>query len=205
MKIDVRIMAHPSRRERAERLAERVGAGITWDERDDEWDTAARTWGAIDGLADAGVVLQDDALPIDDFREHLAAALDAAPYPTLISLYVGTGRPLQRRVEHAIRRANHRGAAWLAAPTLYWGPAVVLPVSRIGPMLAWCDDKALPYDSRLGAFCGACMHRPVLYTWPSLVDHDDDEPSLVQSGELPVRKAWRVGVPPTWRTDPISL
>jgi hypothetical protein len=195
--IDVVVMAHPLRVTTATDLADQVDARIVWDQVDDEWDTAARAWAAINPAADWGVVLQDDAVPIDDFRRHLTDALDAAP-PGPVSLYVGTGRPHAPAVERAVKFARRRSASWLEHRALLWGVAVALPTAGLGAMLASCDEGRRPYDQRLSAWWRA-RRVPCRYTWPSLVDHADGTSLVLHPTQQPIaRRAHQLGVPASW-------
>lgn len=185
------IMAHPKRRDEAVRLAQRTHiteSAIVWDQHDDEWDTGSRALATAWG--DWHCVLQDDAIPIPDLRTHIEHAIAFAPQRTAISLYVGTLRPHAQRVARAVAEADITGASWLSAPTLYWGVAVLIPTEGIPAILN--TPSRMPYDRRIGEIFRS-QHRPVLYTWPSLVDHADT-PSLLhdRGGE---RRAHRVGIP----------
>lgn len=199
MTVDVLVMAHPKRADQAEKLAADVNARIVWDQRDDEWDTGSRAWAAADPSTDWACVLQDDALPVADFRRHLTDVLEVAPR-TAVGLYVGTGRPYPDRVTCAVAEADRVDAAWLGCDGLLWGVAVALPVDHITPMLEWASSSRLPYDQRIGAWYRLQHHR-VLYCWPSLVDHADG-PRLVTTSGPPTcaRRAHRVGEP-QWRNS----
>jgi hypothetical protein len=195
--IDVAIMAHPARVDAAHQLAEQTGARIVWDDGHGEWDTGARAWDSINRDADWGLVLQDDALPIPDMLAHLGQALTNAPR-TCTSLYVGTTRPRGPAVTHATQQATLAGNAWLETRALMWGVGVALPVEDIAPLLDWANTQTLPYDQRIGAW-DSRHSRPVRYTWPSLVDHDDG-PSIARNNDSAPRKAHRTGIPHSWDT-----
>jgi hypothetical protein len=206
--LNVAIMAHPRRKHAAKRLAAATGAQIVWDERDDEWHTGARAIAAYDPTATHHLVLQDDALPIDDFLEHAAAALEHRP-DDLVSFYLGTSRPpqWQAAVDDACMRAEDAGAAWITAPALLHGVAIAIPTTAIPQMLAWCQPLTVPYDQRIGMYWRRVLEQRVLYTWPSLVDHDDTR-SLVQHPDgaprTAIRRARLLGTPERWDTDAID-
>lgn len=192
--IDVVVMAHPKRDAQAHALAVEIDATIVWDQCNDEWDTGSRAWQAAHNLYNEwGLVVQDDAVPIPDFRHHLDDVLQHAPR-TAVSLYVGTGRPRADTVKRAAQRADRVGAAWLQCASLLWGVALLLPTEHITPMLHWCQHRTEPYDQRISRYYRTVLHRPVRYTWPSLVDHAD-EPSLVNHTGRPdvPRHAHRTG------------
>jgi len=178
--VDVVVMAHPSRAPQALALARQIDALTAWDERNDEWDNGARAWRTTDPAADWAVVVQDDAVPVPNFRHHLERALAKTPR-TGISLYVGTGRPRAERVRRAAHEATRQGASWLECDSLLWGVAIALPAEHVDPMLDWAQHQRQPYDQRISAWYRRSRKQPVRMTWPSLVDHADG-PTLVKSG-----------------------
>jgi hypothetical protein len=199
-------MGHVNRQAQAEALAARLGAGLSLDDGTmGENTNGDHTWAIHNPDTDWALTLQDDAQPIDQLLHHTAAALEHAPR-TAVSLYVGTGRPKQDQVERAVHTATATGAAWLEHPTLLWGVAVAMPTDHIAPFLAWASTNHLPYDKRIGAYWQRARI-PVRYTWPSLVDHADG-PTLVTHPWGPPkspRRAWRLGTPERWDTDPVRI
>lgn len=183
MKITIAIMAHPSRTVQANALYKKLiqyplaAPQIIWDEQNSEWHTGRRALAYGIGKGDYHVVLQDDAIINDHFYYNLVKAINAAPQYTLISLYTGTVRPFNERVGNALKKAN--GASWLSGYLLFWGVGIVMPTSHIEPILEFADNETDPYDTRIGLFYYRNM-MPVLYTNPSLVDHDDDIGTLIE-------------------------
>lgn len=197
MSLVVEIVAHKSRQEMATQLSETVQAEKIWLDNGHlgEWRNHVRAWKhAAESEATHACVLQDDAVPIEGFREHVEQAVSIKPNDP-ISLYVGTHRPHREEVLAATKLAEGRMASWLVAPTLYWGVGLVLPVEVIPEMLEVCKGSRLPYDQRIGWWAKKTQ-RPVYYTWPSLVDHADTETvahsSMRQQGK---RVAHKVGEP----------
>jgi hypothetical protein len=202
MTLGIVIMSHPSRRARAELLAEHVEAdGIMVDlESVGEWWAAEASWSYGLTLGATHVlVLQDDAIPVDDLRRHVLARIEAQPRSP-ISLYLGRVKPTRwaADVADAVEEAEMVGASWLSSSHLLHGVGVVLPSAWIRPMLDACEAGILPYDQRIGRYLRRERNAPVFYTWPSLVDHDDEAPSLVthvDDHRTPTtgRVAYRVG------------
>lgn len=208
VRFSVAVMAHPAREEAAERLARQVGARVTWDRHRDEWETGSRALAAYDPFGTHHIVLQDDALPVPDFRRHAAAAIAQHP-DSLISFYLGRSRPphVQRHIIRATLAADEQGAAWISDDRLLHGVALALPITDIDPMLEWCRTPNLPYDDRIGAWYRA-QRRKVMYTWPSLVDHADTKTLVHHHDGQPrdqPRVAWRTGTADTWATVVIPL
>jgi hypothetical protein len=196
--VDVAVMAHPARAEQAEKLAAQIDAPITWDNGSGEWDTGQRAWASLaDSPAPWAALVQDDALPIDGFRQHLEDVAAAMPVRTACSLYVGTGRPRAAAVTAAVARADSIGASWLECDGLLWGVAIMLPTEHITPMLDWAQSSPLPYDQRISHWYRTHGMR-VRHCWPSIVDHADG-PRLTNTGGTPTaaRHAHRIGPPNT--------
>lgn len=200
MSLSVTIMAHTARRAEAQRLAQLTGASLSLDDGSlGETANGDRAW-AMHQDAEWHLVIQDDALLIDDFLIHAADALAHAP-ETAVSFYVGTGRPNQRLVQQAIRDADETGAAWLRHNALLWGVAVAMPTAHIPVFLKVSKRSEQPYDRRIGDYW-TNQGIDVLYTWPSLADHADGPTLLRHPWGPPTapRRAHRLGIPSTWDT-----
>jgi len=198
MNITVTVMAHPKRKAAAESLALQLkhypftDVSITWDEKNEEWDTGSRALRRGVHRSEWHVVLQDDALLTPDFYENLVGAIQAVPSKVLISLYVGTTKPMPERVLEAVEKARY--ASWLKSNMLLWGVGIALPSDHIEPLLDFVSDPMFcdtVYDTRVGMFYQRNM-LPVYYTMPSLVDHDDDLGSIIGTDAKAPRRAHRV-------------
>lgn len=192
---EVCVITHPERQDRGERLAEALGASWYVD---------------LYGLGVAGshlnvlssfrhvpdhlVVLEDDAIPSVTFHDEIVALLGRFP-DDLISLYLGRVYPPQhqRAIQHRISRARSRDVDHVKFDHLMHGVGYVLPSARIQQMLPLLRSDDRTIDRRIGWAWRQVTGRPVIYPLPSIVDHDDDLPSLVKA-RRPGRRAW---VPPT--------
>lgn len=196
--ICVVVVAHAKREEMAMALKDKVNADAVF--MDDgslgEWKNHELAWKFGQASRKSHVVvLQDDAQPVDNFREAVLAAVEQKPH-SLISLYVGTHRPRKEQVEKAVRQAEKIKASWLMADTLMWGVGVVVPASLIPEILSTVSRSKLPYDQRIGRWAELTKTN-VYYTWPSLVDHAD-EPTVVKGRSQKMegqRVAHKVGIP----------
>ena len=185
MDITVTVMAHPKRRQEAEILLLQLQkypfkeATITWDEKNEEWDTGKRSLQAGIGKGDWHVVLQDDALLTPNFYENLEGAINAVPERVMFSLYTGKVKPMAAEISAAVEKAYY--ATWLKHYMLFWGVGIAVPTDHIEPMLEFVSDPQFNdtlYDIRLGMFYQR-NRLPVFYTMPSLVDHNEDLGSLL--------------------------
>lgn len=181
-------MAHPKRAEMAQALGSQLAAEVVYDQCNDRWDTGRRAWLACDPTATHAVVVQDDAIAPQGFREALSAALRVVG-DNPVGLYVGTVRPAGSYMAAMVGHAKATKASWVVGDGPLWGVGIALPTHMVAPMLEWCDRKPhiAAYDRRMGAYFKE-MGLPCWYPMPSLVDHRD-EPSLVQKGRSVKRRA----------------
>jgi hypothetical protein len=186
MRLSVKIMAHKKRARHIPHLLEQLGLtddDVIWDRKNDRWDTGRRAWEAVDQSADFGCVLQDDSIVAKDFIAGMEKALLYLPEKALVSPYIGTRRPAASRVERAVNQARQEKVSWVRMPSLNWGVGIIAPTDIINKMLPWCDKQQYPnYDRRIGRYAIDVLGIPTWCTWPSLVDHRDDD-SLVGHGQ----------------------
>lgn len=197
------IMAHVARTPHANKLAHDLNATISLDDGAlGENTNGDRAWSMVDKRAEWGLVVQDDALPVDGLTEKLEVALKSAP-ETLVSLYVGTIRPRWQAVNEATQEADANGYAWLRANALLWGVAVAMPTSLIDETLEQCRGiKNVAYDQRLG-LPFRWRQKQIYYLWPSLVDHADGK-SLV-GHRCEGRRARRLGTASDYGTPAAQI
>jgi len=117
------------------------------------------------------VVLEDDAVPVPDFRSQLEACLEHSPEP-LVSLYLGQSRPpqYQAAIGRAVEVAQRQGADWVCADRLYHGVGYAVRTSLLAGLVGW--TMGLPVDERISDWA-AWSGLDVAYPFPSLVDHAD--------------------------------
>jgi len=160
-------------------------------------------WHADNPGSDFCLVLEDDAVPVEDFRHQLAAALAVAPTP-IVSLYLGRGYIGDTQLSASVRRAEATGSHWLLADHRLLhavGLAVrreLLPsmITELSRRTHLPRARSGPIDHMLGQWARR-NHHEVAYTVPSLVDHADG-PSLVMRHRRAPRTAWRTGGREQW-------
>ncbi|MCH9816731.1 MAG: hypothetical protein K0U64_09855 [Actinomycetia bacterium] len=156
-------------------------------------------WRALVGLAGSEdaylVVLEDDAVPVDGFREQLDSALSVAPAP-VVSLYLGAGYINDPRTKVALGKADAIGAHWIVTQGRVLH-AVALAVRReLVPSMLGAVGRGAAVDGDLSRWARGNGHA-VAYSNGSLVDHCD-EPSLVCRYQRAERRAWKVGGNDPW-------
>lgn len=189
-------MAHPDRALDVERLREALEypARVAFDmegppSRDPEriWNTARRAWEMHDPNADWHLLLQDDAIVATNLLESLARGLEYVPRECIVSLYVGTGRPMAGAWRGVVDEANEVGASWIIGPRSLWGVGLLLPTHLIGEMITYAQtQRGIPDDMRVGRW-GQRSKLETWFTWPCLVSHPEGS-SLIGHGAG--RTAW---------------
>lgn len=212
MNISITVMAHPKRAFAANDLFDDLQKypfseiSITWDQKNEEWDTGKRSLQAGIGKGDWHIVIQDDALLTPNFYENVVGAINAVPEKVLISLYTGTVKPMPEQIISAVGKAYY--ATWLKYMMLLWGVGIAIPTDHIEPLLEFVDTPEFEntlYDIKIGMFYQR-NRLPVYYTMPSLVDHDDDMGSLLGTDAKEPRRAHRLATGPVqWNKQSVKI
>lgn len=190
------IVAHHARRVQAERLAsglnayvvmDEVGRGALWGHR------KALEW--TEQQNERVVVVEDDALPVDGFREKASAWLKRLP-DDLVSFYLGTGRPhqYQGQIAHLLRRAEQWRESQISLPQLIHGVCYSIPVDKVGAVLSKLPSTGAA-DFAIGNAWKKLTRRPVIYPVRSLVDHNDGRSVEVHpdgQARTEPRRAWQL-------------
>lgn len=143
------------------------------------------------------VVLEDDALPCPNFRDHLAQVLTDAPSP-VVSLYLGTGRwagevtsVIEPHVRHLIDEADATGSTFIEHHKLWHAVAYAIRSDMLADVIDTVSACRLPIDQGISRWLKVTGNRAA-YSWPSHVDHEDGE-RTINTGDIDVpRKAWKV-------------
>ena len=185
MMIDIRIMAHPSRRENvmktlsALNLTEEV---VTWDDREQGGDamyTAKKAWNTPmpEGCTHR-LVLQDDIELCDNFLEIVNQVAEKHP-SEVVSLFHCEEYPKHMKYVRT-------GRLWGCAVMI---PAILVPacweyIETIPelPMFKKVADKIMPHDNDCIMIWATNNNIPIINTVPSLVQHIGDD-SLVGAQE----------------------
>lgn len=188
------VVGHHTRLEHAQRLAALLDAhlliddgnhGANWNHR------RALEWAAEQPCR--VVVLEDDAMPVAGFTDLVGECLNRFP-DSLVSFYLGTGRPPQYQMQIAERLivADKTQADYITLPRLIHGVCYSVPSQHIERVLSrWVSSK--PADYAVGDAYGGT----VVYSCYSLVDHADGEPVERHPDSAPRterRRAWRLHV-----------
>lgn len=186
------VVGHHLRANSAHRLAASLDAHLLIDDGDHgaNWNhRRALEWAA--GQSYRVVVLEDDAMPATGFVRVVADWLNRFP-DSLVSFYLGTGRPPQYQMQIAERLiiADKTRNDYITLPRLIHGVCYSVPQQSIARVLErWDSNKAADYA------VGDAHGGVVVYPCYSLVDHADGEPVEQHPDGAPRperRKAWRL-------------
>jgi GR25 family glycosyltransferase involved in LPS biosynthesis len=209
------IVAHTARLDQANALADTVNA--TYISVDDGTlgcnANHKKVWTHLaEQSTEWSIVLEDDAIPVDNFLDQATQALAAAPGP-IVSFYLGKHHIPQLDIEQdkqqAIARADAADAHWITGRHLFHAVAVAVRTDHTRPMLNHLNQLPdfFPIDE---AICHWANNNfiDISYTWPSLIDHAD-LPTLFRHHDKlprpPGRVAYRTGTRDTWTDKAVTL
>lgn len=138
------------------------------------------------------LIVQDDALPVPGFTEALPAIARDVPVCLFLSRLPRDTRP---KVEQAMRM--NRRYLQLSLRSFLPVIAVLWPLPKLIEFEEWSRDVRLPgahpprSDDAVGGRWKLETRQLVLATVPSIVEHADEEPSVIRdlSPKAPRRKA----------------
>ncbi|HBL5392641.1 TPA: hypothetical protein LR347_003710 [Enterobacter hormaechei] len=189
----IAIVAHHSRRDMANDLASKLEADSIFMDEHSAGANAnhlrALSW--VAEQSDRVIIIEEDALPVDGFRDKAQDWLARFPCH-MLSFYLGTGRPPQYQMQIAERLivADKTRADYITLSRLIHGVCYSVPPEHVQRVLSrW--DNSKPADYAVGDAWGGS----VIYPCYSLVDHadlptverhPDNEPRTER------RRAWRL-------------
>jgi hypothetical protein len=178
-RISFTVMAHPKRKDWAEQISKDIGCNITWDQINDRHDTGLRAIKSCDLEADWHVVVQDDVILCDNFVETVYNSLRYVPTTSPVGFYYGGKGKTSSAHARAAIEAQKSKANWIIRKGPVWGPAIGYPVNTIPGLVRHFRNSAVAnYDRRVMRYYES-IDEDCWYTFPSLVDHrQEDNPSL---------------------------
>lgn len=221
--ISIGVVAHHTRHDRASRLADLVSAEMVALDETGGLGAGSNHEVAYEWLAESGqpwsVLLEDDAMPVKNFRQQLGAVLAASPTP-LLSLYLGRGRP--PHWQPSIAQVITSDAHFLLGGELLHHVAVAIRTPLIPALLAFIradsgySSRKIPIDEAVGRWARAAAI-PVGYAHPSIVNHDHTLETVIRRhvsqhrgetgkrGRREQRKAWAFGTRQSWTSSTAAI
>ncbi|WP_110883941.1 glycosyltransferase family 25 protein [Mycolicibacterium sphagni] len=208
MSVAVGVVAHTARLTQA--LALLLSVGPDWVSVDDGelgcTGNHLTVWAALlERRADWLVVVEDDAVPCDDFREQLEHALAVAP-TDIVGLYLGRTYPVAGQMD--IAHVRNDPAHWALSTQLRHAVGTAMRAELVDDMLH-STDRGLPIDEAITQWAKARGHL-VGYTRPSLLNHADTAPLITARADgaprdSGPRTAWAHGGRPAWNSTTVAL
>lgn len=218
-KLLIGVVAHDSRETTARTLTERVGAQVfNMDHcraRTQEEAVSACVANHLEVLRQLQerstvwnpwcIVLEDDALPVDNFRIHAAAALYHVRSP-LAGFYIGrAGANLNLK---ALERARRSGIAWAVSNHMNSAVAYAIRTDELPAIIDYYRHDVGTVERRITNW--AITRRSKVfgeprfyYTLPSLVDHAPGKSIVFDKADGDIRRAWCVGIA-DWNTPAVE-
>lgn len=186
------VMAHPTRRYRAARLARMIGADVCLDPDPRGPPSATRTLTrclahymtmAMGQTGGHLLVIQDDAVPCPVLHDHVARMTQRHP-DALIALYTGHVHACRKQMLGDYKRAKR----YTVLPLKHFVPTVALvwPSAHVWDFMGWlaAQDEVLPQDDEMVMRWRVHRFRhgqPVRAygSIPSLVRHDNTQRSIM--------------------------
>lgn len=153
------------------------------------WNNCKRAWMQYDHDCDYHIVIQDDAIICENFREKAIKFIESVWAKTTgdqefaYSFYFGNRQSYRKIANDGMQRG------FVIAPNPCWGVAICLPTYLIREMLMYCDKMKIKNDdTRISRFL---RHKKIktYFPMPSLIDHRTGNHSLVGDPGMG-RKAW---------------
>lgn len=165
-KLSIIIMAHPERQAWAKELSQKLNAPIVYDTQNNLWDTCRRAWLAHMSIgAEYSLVLQDDAIITENFREKAEAILkDDFIYSFYLSSFLSP----------RVNIAKKRGKDHVISSMIFNEVALCMKTKHIDKMIEYCDVREAQNDHEIGRWAKSVAKR-VYYPIPSLTTHRDSE------------------------------
>jgi len=179
-------MAHPSRQEHFGYLRDTLGdctIPISVDDGCGIWENCKKAWRLRDPEAEYHLVLQDDAIICDNFKELAIKEIEKSEKLGCGALSFYFGKRMGMR--HIGKEGMKNGYVINA---LHWGLAICMPTKLIEEMIAFGDKlKIKQDDARISRFFRSKKMK-VYFPMPSLIEHRTGDSLVGDPGRF--RKAF---------------
>lgn len=180
-------MIHPLRRKYLPYLESKIpNIRVNWDEGKGVWDTARRAWLSYDPNKEFQCVIQDDVILCNDFVNKVEKLVEIGD-KYVYGLFIRNKRQKGLDWEQGFKDG------YIIWWKLNWALGVVVPTKLVEDMVAFCDKMTDPKytnrdDERMKEYFKS-IGKKIYYPIPCLVEHRDEEDSLIGLGHNRGRKA----------------
>ena len=191
--LSISVMAHPQRANFFQGLRDKLGdVPFSIDQKNNLIENCKAAWRLHDPAADFHVVIQDDAIVCSNFKERAIKFITARE-----SERIAYGNPVQG-YNFFIRQEYPNEKMREFEKTGYYfegrnrgGVAICLPVNQIENMLEFFDTIDNRHDDeRISQWIAKNKFR-MCFPIPSLIDHNDHNPSVAGNKPNVVRQAYK--------------
>lgn len=176
MTLSISIMAHPQRKSFVESLLKQLSLmniGVSWDEKNNIWDTCRRAWLLHDKAADWHLVLQDDVILCKNFITKVNELINKhSRNNNIFSLYLGN----REKFSKDVNRLKPKGGL-LVKKNIHHEIALCFPTKKIIDMLNYCDSLNPDTDKVINQYVNK-NNLDVIIPLPTLINHRNDIASL---------------------------
>ena len=194
VKLSISVMAHPSRENMFSGLRGKLGdVPFSIDTKNNLVDNCKAAWLLHDHEADFHVVIQDDAIICNNFKQRAEAfisKIEAERQETNQPVYCYNFFVKKNYPDEQMAQFHQKG--YYVEQRNRGGVAICLPVNQIQSMLDYYDTLTVRHDDeRISQWIVKNKFR-MCFPIPSLVDHDDHNvPSLAGNGIGLNRQAYK--------------
>jgi mannosyltransferase OCH1-like enzyme len=178
IKLSISVMAHPSRSEFFPYLKERLGdVPFSIDKKNNLLENSKAAWRMYDKEADFHVVVQDDCIVCDNFKERAEKFISEMEEKRILEHRRPQGYNFFLKNADDGSRISVSGNFFVDNVTRA-GLSICLPVKLIKPMLEEFDkQKSRHDDDRISGFMKKHDYK-IVFPFPSLIDHRIELKSL---------------------------
>jgi len=188
-KVNFSLMIHPKREKYLSYLKNNIpDLKVNWDEGKGVWDTARRAWLSYDPDKEFQCVIQDDVILCNDFVDKVEKLVEKGD-EYVYNLFI------RDKGQSELRDKWKQGFkdGYIIWWKLNWALGVVVPTKLVEDMVAFCDKMTDPKhinrdDERMKEYFKS-IGKKIYYPIPCLVEHRDEEDSLIGFGSNRGRKA----------------
>lgn len=193
IKLSVSVMAHPSRSHFFNQLKEKLGdVPFSIDHQNDLIENSKAAWKMYDPAADFHVVIQDDAIVCNRFQERASKFITGMESERIFKNEPVYGYNFFIRPEYSMSQmSKYEEQGYLVEARNRGGVAICLPVNQIEDMLRFYDTSNNRHDDERISQWIAKKGYKMCFPIPSLIDHNDHNPSIAGNRPKVIRQAYK--------------
>lgn len=182
-------MAHPKRKALVESLLNQLkpmDIGVSFDQKNNIWDTCKRAWMLHDKNSDWHLVLQDDVILCKDFVIKVNDLIKKhGDNNNIFSLYLGN----RDRFKKEVNKLRPNGGI-VVKKNIHHEIALIFPTKKIIEMLNYCDSLN-PTDDKVINRYVTYKNLDVIIPLPNLINHRNNIASLheLNKSTMAIRKS----------------